>query len=280
MNGVGGKAVNEWLSVAMLRRLILLIGLFVCSVQNAYAKIDETRQFQTLWFVEGAPLSMGQVSTPPGKLIFKQRLLPLGVAILDIEFSGLTPDLAVPAGTELIKAIGPRGALYCSTAYKEPSFLASALLGSGGPDQLKQVCFYDADEDGRFEQAFRGYTQLPTLPSASGLLPKKPKIIDPVAYHKVEPSTFKQFYYVGIQYAGQSKIGSLRRFHLSFGTDSALGSLSDNIFTKRDSDLPAKIEVMGAVVTVRGGEGRNVLATIDRMFPSQPFGVIVTTIRY
>jgi hypothetical protein len=263
-----------------MRCVILAVtGLAAVMAASASAKrIQPNEQFNTIWFVEAADLPSEPVSIPPKGMVIKQRLLPVGLAKLTQAFSGAKPEEALSAGTELVQARGPDGSIYCSTRYRSPSFLAAAL--SSGPDQLRQICFLDADNDGVFEAAVPGISNLKTLPSAFGTLPKRTVPIAPLPYEKSDPTSFSEQYFVGIQYQGQAKIGTLRRFHVAFGSDGNWDQISDNLFTKRDSDLPKALEIMGAVVTIRGGEGKNVVATIEKMIPPQPFGVVVTTVTY
>jgi len=260
-----------------MRRIgALLVAAALAASQAAPAKrIAPNQQFTTKWMIEAAQPPAGPVSVPPHGMILKQRLLPMGLARLAAAFPGVTPDHALPKGAELVQANGPDGAVYCSTRERAPAFLISALRG--GPERLSQLCFMDSDNDGAFDALLKGTGNLRTLPSAYGILPKAPARIAPLPYDKVDPASFSERYYVGLQYEGQAKIGTLRRFHVAFGSEGNWEQISDNIFTKRDSGLPKTLSVLGGAVTIRGGDGRNVVATVERTFPAQPFGVFVST---
>lgn len=264
-----------------MRRTALLFAVAAAAVlaQPAPARrIAPDEQFTTKWLVQPGEASAAPVSVPPGGLILKQRLLPTGLARLKEAYTGPTPAESLAAGAEMVRATGPDGAVYCSTGYRAQPLAMRLLIG--GPDRLRQVCLMDSDNDGRFDSVLKGTSNLRTLPSAFGILPKVPATIAPIPYEEAAPESFSELYYVGVQYEGQAKIGTLRRFHLAFGSEGNWDQISDNLFTKRDSDLPRTLEVMGAAITILGGEGRNVVAKVDRPFPPQPFGVYVSTFSY
>ncbi|MGH6617078.1 hypothetical protein [Sphingomonas sp.] len=271
------QSIRRILAVAATN-MIIVFALFL-PAQPAHAK-DSSRSFRTIWMIEGPKPGPETVSIPEKELVLKQRLFPTGLVKLSQAFPGRQEGevAALPAGAELIQAVVQQGKLYCSTHFQRASGL-KGFLRSSGSKWVVLTCLLDTDRDGSFDQAFTG-AGLPALPGAIGQLPKKPMPITPLPYEIIDPSAFSERYFVGLRYDGQAKIGTLRRFNVVFGTDGAWDGLTDNIFTKRDSDLPKTLTVMGSSITILGGDGKNVRARVDNGFPIQPFGVVVTAYTY
>ena len=176
------------------------------------------------------------------------------------------------ANEELAQAVSDGPPVFCSIRIVAPKGLLK--FWNDGRFQGGQRCFIDENADGVFDFAFYGTSNLKTLPSAYGRVRRAGMIPVSLGYEKADPATFSQTYFVGVQYVGQAKIGTLRRFRLVYGPDGAWGYLTtDNIFTKRDSDLPLLLTVLGSRLKILGGEGKNVLAQVEQMMPPQVFGV-------
>jgi hypothetical protein len=256
------------------RAMMLLVGGGLAFSAEAG---EQQQSFRTVWQVEAATGPETELSIAPGALVFKQRLLPFGLAVLDEEYRASKLDENLSIGTELIRTVGSAFPVYCALRAKNPNFLAAL---SPLPNK-KMRCFVDDNQDGRFDREMIGYSNTPELPHPIGFLPKSMVPTVSLRYSTRDATKFSSGFVVGVKYTGQAKIGTLRRFQTVYGTEDRWGYFSsDNIFTKRDSDLPKTLAVLGATFVVLGGDGRNVRIRVDRMMPPQPFGVVARTIYY
>ena len=260
----------------MRRAGAILAVLLVAGAAPPARATDQHEYFSTKWIIEATPLPAREISVAPGSPVLKQRLLPLGLAVLDQDYVGAKPADRLAVGTELIRATGPAVPVYC--AIRGKANLLSAVLSPLPSSTMR--CFADDDADGDFDRTFSAATNVKELPQPMGDLPRDKAATIAVGYSVRSPETFGAGYYVGVLYDGQSMVGTLRRFRTVYGAEKKWGTpTGDNLFTKRDSDLPKAIEVLGAAFTVLGGDGKNVRIRIDRMMPAQPFGIFAT-VRY
>jgi hypothetical protein len=239
---------------------------------------EERVGFVTLWLVEPAPVPAGELNVAPGTLLIKQRLLPLGLAVLDDGYDAAKPEDSIAAGSQLIRMRSPSDKpIYC--ALRTKSNLLSEMLSTLPTKTMR--CFVDDDKDGRFDRDVKASSSIESLPHPSGLLPKDPAPTIALRYSTRDISQFSENYYVGVKYNGQAMIGTLRRFTTVYGTEKRWGYFTgDNIFTKRDRDLPKTLEVLDSSFTVLGGDGKNVRIRVDRTMPAQPFGVEARVMHY
>ncbi len=234
--------------------------------------------FSTMWLIEPASPPIDEISVAPNGLILKQRLLPLGLVELTDEHSmgkpGDNTGETLPAGTELILASGASKPVYCALRIKGPNVLSVLLSAYASGSQR---CFMDDDADGKFDRSFSATSSVETVPHPVGRVPKDSEPTVSVSYRPKEITAFSAPYYVGVQYSGPAKIGTLRRFYTVYGTEGNWGRFTgENVFTKRDRELPKTLEVLGSSFTVLGGDGKNLRVKINRSIPAQPFGVART----
>lgn len=259
--------------------IALAIGLVAAAPVTGKPAVEG---FRVVWIVEPAPPPTAELSIAPDGLILKQRLLPMGLVELTEEHRiGKTGNKAgevLPAGTELILATGASKPVYCALRIKGPNVLSMLLTPYPSGSQR---CFMDDNADGKFDRSFAATSSVKSVPHPSGIVPRDAAPTVSAAYRPKDVSAFTASYFVGVQYSGQAKIGTLRRFYTVYGNDGDWGRFTaDNIFTKRDRDLPKTLEVLGSSFTVLGGEGKNVRVKVDRAIPAQPFGVFVSVVRY
>ena len=249
-------------------------ALVVLALVATPALAAKRETFATIWHVEPAPVPAAEQSVAPGALVLRQRLLPTGLAVLDEAWrEGST---TIPAGTALIRATSATP-VFCALAGK--TGLLTALL-SPLPDKTLR-CFVDDDADGRFDRTVKANSNVATVPQPTGRLPDDRTPTIALRYSPRDPATFDGGYLVGVRYTGQAKIGTLRRFETVYGTEGHWGFFTgDNLFTKRDSDLPRAVSALGASFTVLGGDGKAVRVRVDQTIPAQPFAVAVTTMYY
>lgn len=256
-----------------MKKLFFASAIALAGASSAGA--EKPKRFQVAWVVAPDDTVKGHRAVPPKGLILRQRLLPVGIARLDGAFVGAKPSDQLPEGTELLLASGAEKPVYCSQ-----NFIPVLSLGVG-IHKGSTRCFVDDNEDGAFDRAFYAPSDIVELPSAAGEIPTKGSTPCNVRYSKPSADTLTTPYYLGVQYIGQAKLGSLRRFMTVYGTEKRWGYLTgDNLFTKRDADLPKSLNIYGSTIVIKGGEGKSVLVDVEQGMPAQPFAVGYSVMYY
>jgi hypothetical protein len=227
-----------------------------------------SREMTTVWMVQPAEPTAGELEVKARDLILKQKLLPSGLAQLTDSFQDAGGKRSLGSGTQLfeVKSDVP---IYCVAGLREPGGFEKFMTGGAS----RQFCLIDMDSDRRFDAYFETGSMVPGLPTIAGKRPKKPKAMSPVGYEVVEPSTIEKSFWIGIEYQGKPLIYDRRNFAISFGSESGKGSMTDWVYTS-GSAYPLTKQLLGASFTVLGVNGDKLKVRIDQPMPPQPFGVV------
>lgn len=233
---------------------------FLCGFAWATSAGAQARDMQTLWTVQPADSPAGERSVGSGEFVLKQRLLPSGLAELEV---GLGSELA--AGVQLVEVTTPGAKVYCHARVARQKLIGHA-----------QLCLVDADMDGRFEGSFKTTSQTKGLLTIAGNRPKRPTAITPVAYRAVDPRQMKEEYFVAIERRNYFNIYSLESFMIAFGREGEMDRLTAPVQLK-SADLPKELSVLGSRFTAIAERDGKMVVKVDAPMPPQPFGVVKTT---
>jgi len=238
----------------------LIAALFVLSSPAVAAD----RFFMTVWMIDDRDPLPGTRELRPGDFVFKQRLLPAGLAQLapGVSSQGI-PGLE--DGTQLVELQSRDALVFC-----DPVIRPKKLVGHA------QTCLVDADRDGRFEGLFLTSSVTKGILTIQGKRPKTAKAIAPIAYRRLDPTEFNEDLFVGLQYRGNANLVGNHVFEIRFGSAEEMGSLTRRLLHKK-GDIPGSKEVMGGRFTILGSTPQGIDVRLDRPFPRQPFGVVQTT---
>lgn len=248
-------------------RLKFYLGASVVLLSSAAAAQMPDRRMTTIWMVQPADTQPGPIEAEARDIIWKQRLLPTGLARLTESYQDSNGKRSFGPGTQLfeVKSDVP---IYCVAGMRDPKGFEK-WLKSGSTSQF---CLVDMNSDQRFDGYFEAISMVPGLPTIAGKRPKNPKPMTPVGYELADPSTMEKPFWVGIEYQGKPLIYDRRNFAVSFGSDTGKGSLTSWVYTS-GSNYPLSQELLGARFTVLGVTGNKIQLRIDQPIPPQPFGV-------
>ena len=242
-------------------RKLAIAAAFVVAPASAMAA---DRTVTTLWMIEDRGAAGETREVRRGDFVFKQRLLPTGLA--ELEMDPASPQVAGLAdGMQLVELQSREGLVFC-----DPVIRPQKLIGHG------QRCLVDGDRDGRFEGLFLTTSVTKGILTIQGKRPKAPRAVGPIAYRRVDPTEFKTELFVALEYRGNANPLGNHVFEINFGSAERTGSLTGRLIHKK-GDIPGSKEVMGGRFTILETTPDGLRVRIDKPLPSQPFGVIQTT---
>jgi hypothetical protein len=259
-------------------RAIPALALLAAFAPAGAARRVPQEQMTTIWLIQPGEPSPEPRPVHRGEAILEQKLLPAGLATLSEPFDGGEVKRPLAAGTQLFLVSYRPAAVYCAFQYKPPN----ALLALWSPTTTgTQLCFVDAERDGRFENFFIASNATPSLPGIYGPLPKTLKPMAPLAYSAADTASFGGDLSVSIVYTGKGLVNNVRRYAIFFGSKDKRARLTADQVS-HGKDFPLSVEVMGATISILSGSGQDIVARVDRPIPPQPFGVVrtVTTVYY
>lgn len=244
----------------MIRVVAATLGLLAFSFPAIAAK----QHISTMWMVEEATAHSDPFDLASRDYVLKHRLLPTGLAQLVNGSS--SPGLGeMVAGKQLVELQSGTTPIYC-----DPVIRPKKLVGHA------QHCLVDADRDGRFEGFFTTSSVTKGILTIQGALPKRFTSVEPIAYRQIEPRTFDQDLFLGVQYRGDANLVGNHIFEIRYGSADDQGSLTKRILHKK-SNVPGSTDVLGARFTILEAGGGRIRTRIDQPIPSQPFAVLQTT---
>lgn len=222
------------------------------------------QSLQTVWTIDADSGSLGERTVAREDYVFRQRLLPSGMA----ELAGPLAQVGLAARTQLVEVQGSDAAVFC-----DPMLRAQKMLGHAQP------CLVDADRDGRFEGLFVTTSSTKGILTIAGKLPKKRTAIKPLPYVRVDVRSFRMPLFVGLQYRGNANPMGNHVFQTNFGSDRSTGALSDRMLIGK-SQLATRRTYLGGEFEVLGSVPSGVKVRIIKPMASQSFSVMkVTTYR-
>ena len=227
----------------------------------------QSRAMSTIWTILPATELPGERFIASNEWVIQQRLLPEGLFRLEGAASVAGGLPLLQAGTQLIEIRAEGATIACDAVARRQK-----LVGAS------QFCLVDYDKDGAFDGIFpvANISKGGGLPTVQGAYPKKAKVIEPVAYSRIDPSQIESSYFVGIRNAGKATIYDWQNFQVCYGSGSKTDCLSAYSRTSA-SIFPQSFNALGAQVTVLAREDGKVRVRVDSAMPSQPFGIISTT---
>jgi hypothetical protein len=226
----------------------------------------QSRHIYTLWMIEPAPAPSGVRHLASKEYVLKQRLLPTRLAELPRQVGEAEIGSSLPAGTQLIEVSNRAGALFC-----EGEMHKGKLAGGRA-----QICFMDADRDGRFESRFKSWSATPSLVTISGRIPKTlTPIASPIEYRLVDPATSRLGAFVAIERRNYFNIYSRESFMIVFGAGERQSRITTPVSFK-SAEMPKEMTILGARFTALSEAEGKMAIEVHSPMPRQPFGVIQT----
>lgn len=254
---------------------VLLANPMSAGAQPKVIRIGASGNIYIQWKVENAPPPTGEQIVPRGSYLFKQPLVPSGVARITADIRDSAGKLAVPAGSVLFK-VERLWTIYC--------FMDSASIKVNGD---RAACLSDAKDSGSFYQLFYHPVGDGFLPSLRDKIPGRLEPIEPVPFTVLKDGEWPSPYYLGVKFVGWKGFpgtGPLFDFVGGPGADmQVVGALK-----VRKSDVPMTVEQEGARVTVTAWNDEELRATVDRVYDQNrsvamlatPTMIYVPAIRY
>jgi hypothetical protein len=238
------------------------IAVFALALLGLSAPAAAQRGMMTVWNVEKGEARPEPFQVGPNDYVFRQRLLPMGLA----ELTGAPPGLeSLTAGKQLIELQGGGAAIFC-----DPVVRPKKLLGHA------QLCLVDGDRDGRFEAYFQAGSVTKGILTIQGSRPKRPTALEPVPYRRIDPKLFDLPLVLGVQYRGNANLFGNFVFEIRYGSEGQMGSLTKRILHKK-ANVPGSTAILGGRFTILEAGSGGIKVRIDTPLPSQPFGVLQTT---
>lgn len=223
------------------------------------------RQMTTEWLVKEDTSLIGERDIKREDYVFKQQLLPTALVELVADQSPVLPG-GLTNGAQLIEIKTANAIIYC-----DPNIRAQKAIGHAQP------CLVDTDADGKFDGMFLTTSVTKGLLTVQGNRPKTPKVIAPLAYRKIPSESFAFKLFVGIQYRGNANPVGNHIFQINYGDDTKVGSLTERLVVAK-KDIPgASRQWFGGAVTVVSETPTGVRVRVEKVLPSQSFGVVQTT---
>ena len=234
--------------------IAVMLGVLAVSPGQA-----QRAQLGTMWWLEPIAPPAGIRHLAGKEHVLKQRLLPSGLTRLDRTVAKAEASFDLPAGSELIEVKGGPGKIFCDGQLKQ-----------------SQGCFVDGDGDGRFETAFRTYSQTPALVMINGRMPKKTMpLAAPIPYTVLDPATSTLDAFVAIERRNWFNIYGLESFTILFGSSTKQERITAPIQFK-STELPKQVNILGSSFMVLSEKDGRMAVRVDAAMPRQPFGVTKT----
>lgn len=248
-----------WLRTSLIFSLAAF-GAFAAAPAQA-----EKVELYAIYQIEAAELPTGNLALSAGDYVLKQRLVPMGLAVIDEPAMVAKPERRLEAGTQLIAVGHPKHRLFCdATRYKKKA------------NDTALACLADTDGDDRFDASFKGLSMTGAIISLQGRLNlEKLHPIEPVSYRSVEPNEFDQNLFVAIQRRNFFNIYSRESFTIEFGNSEFTEELTRPIQFKNE-EMPKEMTVLGSRFTALSETDGVMTVRVDRAMPPQPFGVMRT----
>jgi hypothetical protein len=218
---------------------------------------------QPLWTIEPAPPPVGVRHLASKDYVLKQRLLPAGLAELGRDTAETGAALA--QGTQLIEV--PTGV--------GPTFCEGDLQGDRKHGGRAQICFLDANRDGRFEGWFKRWSSTPALVTISTHAPETRPLAAPLPYRRLDPAASRLDAFVAIERRNFFNIYGRESFHIVFGSGDRKQRITAPIQFK-SAEMPREVTILGARFTALSEADGKMAIEVHSAMPAQPFGVIET----
>jgi hypothetical protein len=241
-------------------KLVTVIAAFLALSSPAMAA---ERSLMTVWMIDDRAAVPETRDLRSGDFVFKQRLLPAGLARIAVGAASPGPS-GLADGRQLIE-LQSDVPVFC-----DPVIGPKKLIGHG------QTCLIDADRDGRFEGMFLTSSVTKGILTIQGKRPKTAKAIAPVAYRRLDPTEFEEDLFVGLQYRGNANLFGNEVFEIKYGSAERTGSLTKRLLHKK-ANIPGSTDFLGGRFTILESTPQGIRVRIDKPMPRQPFGVIQTT---
>jgi len=251
---IGGRS-----KAAMASAAIALSLLALPSVAEG-----QSRNLQSMWVIQPAAVPAGERLLASGEFVLKQRLLPTGLAELEVPLS--IGDETLPAGTQLVEARTSGVKVFCVPAVPKQKLVGASF----------QPCLIDADADGAFEGRFNAISQTKSILMLTGKYPKKPRAIAATRYRQVPPATMRDEFFVAIERRNYFNIYSRESFMIAYGRDDQLERLTAPVSFKSE-EMPRELTVLGSRFTALSEQDGKMLIRVTQAMPMQPFAVATTT---
>lgn len=204
----------------MMRKNGLLLALLMTVPHPVMGASEDQklRDARSAWIIVPAENAPDTVMVHKGDMVLRQKLLPFGYAVTNVDaVDGDSPQVLVPAGTDMLRLVTASGILECSiNAAKKTPFEKFNMSG----EQIR-YCLRDKDGDGRFEEYVRYRGSFAGMPSFDGRLPHSLYPLKAqVPYTVRRPEDLQSSYFVGIKYEGNLSAREAVDFSIVFGHDS------------------------------------------------------------
>lgn len=238
----------------------------VLLVQAAALPAQPRLDGQSLWQIMPAKVPTDVLSLRSKEFVVKQKLLPIGLAVLTSEAVVKGGKVRLPAGTQLIRIGYETRTTYCdATRYGKKA-------NSG-----RIACFNDTNRDGRFESFFMVFSETSAIISINpAFLSARAEPMDPAGYRVEWPEAFSQDLFVGIQRRNFFNIYSRESFMIVFGNAQHTQEITAPIQFK-NSEMPIDLTVMGARFSALSENDGAMQIKVHATMPQQPFGIVRTT---
>jgi hypothetical protein len=215
-----------------------------------------------IWLVQPAGDQGTELNVAEGDWVTRTALLPGGLSLLIDDAVAADGGLVYPKGEKLMLRRFGDDQAWCTIWARK-----IGTKGVGEPGSLgEEICFLDADRDGRFDSSVRVKGLAATGIFGAAMPHRTRTALRPTAYHPVEPRQKDLGFVVGVKFSG-IYLGGAPHFTVYYGQGETATAVGKSMTMARHG----RIEILGASYLILEQEKHVVKVRVERSSPAQPF---------